>query len=310
MPVVQFLRDKEIFAIGGGKGGTGKSFVASNLAIVLAKSNNRTLLIDADLGGANLHTCLGIPSPNVTLSDYIQNPAMRIEDVVVDTPLRNLHLISGAQDILDIANPKYTQKVKLLRAIQSLDVDFIVLDLGAGTNFNTLDFFLAADKGIMVVVPEPTSIENAYRFIKAALYRKLKLLASEPRIKEAIDKAMDKKNALGLRTPAELVEYVGQLDRSVGERMIQEVGRFRPRLVLNQVRSFGDVRIGYLMQNACLKYFGVRVDFLGYIENDDEVWQSIRKREPIALNGGYSRIAQSFQTIAQNLTHNLQLKPE
>jgi len=308
--VGQLLHHKEIVAIGGGKGGTGKSFFASNLGIVLAKGNTRTLLVDADLGGANLHTCLGIPAPALTLSDYIQSPSLRIDDVVVETPLRNLRLISGAQDILDIANPKYTQKVKLLRAIQQLDVEFIILDLGAGTNFNTLDFFLMADKGIVVVVPEPTSIENAYRFIKAALYRKLKLMATEPKVREVIDRAMDKKNAFGLRTPAELIEYITQMDGATGERMRQEMSRFRPRLVLNQVRAFGDVRIGFLMQNACLKYFGVRVDFLGYIENDEGVWQSIRKRQPITLNGGYSRVAQSFQTIAQNLTHNLELKPE
>ena len=165
----QLLHRKEIIAIGGGKGGTGKSFFASNLGVVLAKNNSRTLLIDADLGGANLHTCLGVQAPPYTLSDFVQSPSLRIEDVVVETPLRNLRLISGAQDILDIANPKYTQKVKLQRAIQSLDVEYIILDLGAGTTFNTLDFFLMADKGIVVVVPEPTSIENAYRFIKAAL---------------------------------------------------------------------------------------------------------------------------------------------
>jgi flagellar biosynthesis protein FlhG len=308
--VGQLLQRKEIIAIGGGKGGTGKSFFASNLGIVLAKNNARTLLIDADLGGANLHTCLGVPSPAYTLSDYIQSPSMRIEDVIAETPLRHLRLISGAQDILDIANPKYTQKVKLLRAIQSLDVEYIVLDLGAGTNFNTLDFFLMADKGVVVVVPEPTSIENAYRFIKSALYRKLKLAAVEPKVRDVIDKAMDKKNAFGLRTPAELVEYIAHLDGSTGELLQREVSRFRPRLVLNQVRAFGDVRIGFLMQNACLKYFGVRVDFLGYIENDESVWQSIRKRQPVTLNGGHSRVAQSFQTISQNLTHNLELKPE
>ena len=306
----QLLHRKELVAIGGGKGGTGKSFVASNLGVVLAKNNSRTLLIDADLGGANLHTCLGVPAPPYTLSDFVQSPSLRIEDVVVETPLRNLRLISGAQDILDIANPKYTQKVKLQRAIQSLDVEYIILDLGAGTTFNTLDFFLMADKGVVVVVPEPTSIENAYRFIKSALYRKLKLIATEPKIRDVIDKAMDKKNSFGLRTPAELVEYISQIDSATGDQLQREVSRFRPRLILNQVRAFGDVRIGFLMQNACLKYFGVRVDFLGYIENDESVWQSIRKRQPVTLNGGSSRVAQSFQTISQNLTHNLELKPE
>lgn len=309
-PVGQLFQKKEIFAVGGGKGGTGKSFFAVNLAIVLARGNHRTLLIDADLGGANLHTCLGIPAPESTLSDFIQSPTLRIEDVIVETPLANLRLISGAQDILDIANPKYTQKIKLIRAIQTLEIDFVILDLGAGTNYNTLDFFMVADKGILVVIPEPTSIENAYRFIKSALYRKLKMLASDPKTKGIIEKAMDKKNAYGLRTPVELLDFITQENATTGEFLRREMNRFQPRIVLNQVRSLADVRIGYLMQNACRKYFGVQVDFLGYIENDDQVWQSVRKRQPITLNGGYSKITQSFQIITQNLIQGLQLKPE
>ena len=106
----QLVNKKHIIAIGGGKGGVGKSFLASNLGVILAKNNNRSILVDADLGGANLHTCLGIPTPTVTLSDFINDPSLKIDDVVVRTPLDNLSLISGAQDVLGIANPKYTQK--------------------------------------------------------------------------------------------------------------------------------------------------------------------------------------------------------
>ena len=113
-----------------------------------------------------------------------------------------------------------------------------------------------------------------------------------------------------LRTPVELIEFVSRMDPYTGQQLEQETRRFQPRIVLNQVRSLGDIRIGYLMQNACMKYFGVKVEFLGYIENDDQVWQSIRQRQPVTLNGEYSKIAQSFHTISQNLIHGLQLKPE
>ncbi len=306
----QIIQDKEIIAIGGGKGGVGKSFLASNLGILLAKSSKKAILIDADLGGANLHTCLGIPAPEVTLSDFMTQPFLRIEDVVLRTSLDNLSLISGAQDFLGIANPKYSQKVKLLRAIQGLNVNYIILDLGAGTSTNTLDFFLLADKGILVVVPEPTSIENAYRFIKSALYRKLRMVTPDSRARMIIDKAMDKKNDLGIRTPVELVEYISRLDAKVGATLEDALAQFRPKIVVNQVRSLGDVRIGYAMQSACLKFFGIRVDFVGYLENDEQVWQSIRKRQPVALNGDQSKVARNLRTISYNILNDLQLKPE
>ena len=308
--VGQFIHEKEIIAVGGGKGGVGKSFLASNLGILLAKGGKKAILVDADLGGANLHTCLGIPAPDVTLSDYINHPSMRIEDVVLRTSMDNLMLISGAQDFLGIANPKYSQKLKLLRAIQSLDVDYIIMDLGAGTSTNTLDFFLIADKGILMVLPEPTSIENAYRFIKSALYRKMRSLSSDPRMRMLIDKAMDKKNDLGIQSPLDLIEFIYRVDHRVGTQLEDAMRQFRPKIVLNQARSLNDVRIGYSMQNACEKFFGLKVDFLGYLENDEQVWQSIRKRQPIALNGEYTKSARNLRTISYNLLNDLQFSPE
>ena len=306
----QILREKEIIAIGGGKGGVGKSFLASNLGILLAKAQKRTILVDADLGGANLHTCLGVQAPEVTLSDFVNYPHMRIEDVILRTSLDNLLLISGAQDFLGIANPKYSQKMRLLRAIEGINVEYVILDLGAGTTNNTLDFFLLADRGVLVVLPEPTSIENAYRFIKSALFRKLKLLTQDPQVRMVIEKAMDKKNDLGIRSPVDLIEHVHRLDSHLGTLLEDAMGTFRPAIVLNQVRSVSDVRVGWSMQAACEKFFGLKVDFLGYLENDDQVWQSIRKRQPITLNGDSSKSARNLRTISYNLLHDLQLKPE
>lgn len=309
-PVGHLLQEKEIIAVGGGKGGVGKSFLASNLGIILAKNHKRTVLIDADLGGANLHTCLGVQAPEVTLSDFVKQPNMRIEDVILRTSLDNLMLISGAQDFLGIANPKYSQKVRLLRAIENLNVNYIILDLGAGTSNNTLDFFLTADRGIMVVLPEPTSIENAYRFIKSALFRKLKLMSREPQVRMVIEKAMDKKNDLGIHSPVDLIEHIQRMDAGLAAQLEEAMKDFRPAIVLNQVRSASDVRIGYSMQSACEKFFGLQVDFLGYLENDDQVWQSIRKRQPITLNGEYSKSVRNLRTITYNLMNNLQLQPE
>ncbi len=308
--VGQLIGKKEVIAIGGGKGGVGKSFLASNLGVILAKNNNKSVLVDADLGGANLHTCLGIPAPTVTLSDFVNDPSMKLDDVLVRTSEENLMLISGAQDFLGIANPKYTQKIKLLRSIQALEANYIILDLGAGTSLNTLDFFLIADKGVLVVIPEPTSIENAYRFIKSALYRKLKLLASSGKVKEVIEKAMSRKNDLGINTPVELIEYAAKIDPDTGELLADAVNKFRPRIVLNQVRTVQDIRTGFAMQNACMKYFGIKVDFLGYLENDEQIWQSIRKRQPITQNGNYSKSARSLRTIAYNLLNDLEVRPE
>ena len=163
-----------VWAIGGGKGGIGKSVIAANLAVVLAQRGCRVVLIDADLGGANLHTILGVPARGPTLSDFLHRRSERLCDILVPTATAGLSLVSGSRAPVDSANPRYAQKVRLLRHIATLPADHAVLDLGGGSSFNMLDFFLAADHGVVVVVPEATSVENAYHFLKAAYFRRMR----------------------------------------------------------------------------------------------------------------------------------------
>ena len=169
---------KEIWAIGGGKGGVGKSFVAGNLGILLAQRGFRVILADLDLGGANLHTWLGVNTPEQGVSEFVDRQVEQIHELLIPTSIPQLRLISGARDGVEIANLKHTQKMRFLMALKRLDTDFIIMDLGAGTAYNTIDFFLLAEKQLMVVIPEPTSIENAYRFLKNSFYRKLRHTSS------------------------------------------------------------------------------------------------------------------------------------
>lgn len=307
---IQALPKREIWAIGGGKGGTGKSFIVGSLGIYLAKMGKRVILIDVDLGCANLHTCLGIPYPQATLSDFIKGKVPYIEDVVIPTGIPNLTLISGAQDILEIANPQYTQKMKLIRKIHELDFDYILLDLGAGTAFNILDFFLISDNGILVVLPEPTSIENVYRFIKASFYRRFKKVVKNKEIRETITLAMDQKNELGIKTPHDLIDQVRKIDPEVGKKLEKEMYGFKPKLIVNQVRSPDDMALGFSMRGSCSKYFGINVEYLGYIDYDDCVWQATKKKRPLMMEFPYASSARCIEKIVYNLLKHEQLTLE
>ncbi|HEX8435873.1 P-loop NTPase, partial [Archangium sp.] len=202
-------RPHRIIAVGGGKGGIGKSLVSANLGVALASRGQRVLLVDADLGGANLHTCLGVGQPTATLSDFMLRPKARLEDVIVPTGVPNLSLIAGALDVLDAANIKYAQKQRLLRGLQTQSVDYLILDLGAGSSFNTLDFFIIADHCVLVLLPEPTSVENAYRFIKAAFYRRLQQVEAQYGIENLVERALSTREGAA-RTPFEIIQHVRQ----------------------------------------------------------------------------------------------------
>ena len=271
---------RSIVAVGGGKGGIGKSLITSSLGICLARRGRRVVLIDADLGGANLHTALGLSAPKVGLGDFISRRVSSIEDVIMDTGVPNLGLISGAHDHLTASNLKYFQKTRLLNQIRSIKADYIFLDIGAGISFNIADFFLLAEAGLLVVVPEPSSIENAYRFLKMSFYRHLWSAVKGSGVRAVIEEAMDEKNRQGIRTPFDLLEAVEKKDQAAGQALKARAKSFRPRLIINQVRYPEDERLGPSMASVCRKHLGIEVECLGAIQYEDVVWQANRRKKP------------------------------
>jgi len=292
---------RQVWSLGGGKGGIGKSLLTASLGWQLARMGKRVVLVDADLGGANLHTCLGLQSPERTLGDFIQRRVEHIEDVLVETPVPGLRLVSGASDFLGAANIKHPQKVRVLNKVRSLDVDVVLLDLGAGTSFNIIDFFLISDVSLLTVVPEPTSIENGYRFIKSALYRRLRGVAERASVREIVDAALDPKNPLGIRTPVELIARVEREDRSSAEILRQEMTGFRPRFIVNQVRSNGDITVGHQLVSACSRHLGIRATYAGYVHYDDAVWQAVRRRKLFMADAPTSMAAEEIRQLTRDL---------
>ncbi len=294
-------RLKQIWAIGGGKGGVGKSLIASSLAISLSRLGNKVIAVDLDLGGANLHTTLGVDLPKQTLSDFVSDRIKNINDCVVSTGINNLEIISGAQDSVGIANLGYDRKVHLLQNLKTVDADYLIIDLGAGTTYNTLDFFLFSDVGLITVLPEPTSIENAYRFIKSCYYRRLRLSKRLAAIRPTIEMAMDSKNPLNIKSPSDLFREVSKVNPEGATRLKEEIERFRPKLIVNQARTQTDVDIGFSVKTVCKKYFGIDMDYVGYLDYDSSVWQAVRKKRPLMFEFPNSRLVSSIERMTQYL---------
>lgn len=297
------VRSARIVAVGGGKGGVGKTLVATNLALALAGRGQRVLLVDADLGGANVHTVLGVPPPLVTLSDVVAHRAS-LDDVTVGTPWENLRFVSGALDDVGAANPQHAAKMRLLRQLGQQRYDVVVLDLGAGTAFNTLDFFLIAHTGILVVLPEPTSVENAYRFLKATFLRRMAVIEKAYGIKDLVDEARGRRG--GLHTPADLLAAIATRNPDVGRVVYEQMSRFVPRLVLNQARrgtseGIDDVTVAFDMASACRRFLGLRLDVLGVLPDDDAVRKAIRLRQPLRMVAPLSPIGRALDALAEKV---------
>lgn len=272
-----------IWAVGGGKGGVGKSVISTLLGFWLSQMGKRTVLIDVDFGGANLHTMLGIKSPPRTVNDYISKKYPRLEDICIETDIENLRLLSGASEILSLANLQFAQKVKIIQSITQLDTDVAILDLGSGTSYNVLDFFLMAHKKIVVLTPQPISIQNAYAFVRNAVYRKLSRISSQkPALLATIKTAMDPKNDLNVRTMKDLLKVVQQNNSEEDMNLLsQEISEIRPALVTNMTKSQRDQEAGRIIQLVSQKYLMIHPTIQGSVMRDNQIDNMISGMVPL-----------------------------
>ena len=296
----------KIWAIGGGKGGVGKSTLSLILAFWLARAGKRTILMDVDLGGANVHTLMGITTPVRTLNDYLKRRYDTLEEICIDTEVENLRIICGAGDVLSLANPHVAQKTKIMQNIYKLNADYVMLDLGAGTSFNVLDFFNMADKKIVVLTPQPISIQNAYAFVRNAVYRKLSLLASKlPVLQSLIKTTMDINNELRLKTVRDLFLAIEDSHGAeVHKSLQQEIEHIQPDVITNMAVHPQDQEAGKIIQRVAEKYLMIHPIDRGAITYDKQLYNLVSEMTPI------TRLFQSSQAFAHGYDIAMKLMAE
>lgn len=277
---VEPRRPVQVWAFGGGKGGIGKTFLAANLGAVAALAGRRVVLVDLDLGGGNLHTCLGVrTSSRVNLLDYLDDRVEELEKVAIETSVPGLRLVLGALSHPGAAETTRAQRTEMLRQIRHLQADVVILDLSAGTERPTLDFFLGADSSFVVTTPEPTAIENLYQFLRAVYYRRLAHALSGSPVRELLRDAMDQRNERGIRTLGDLLGEVEKIDEQESARFERVIAELRPSLIVNQVRNSDEVKLGFSLRSVCRRHLGVDLDYVGYVNYDDAVWRSVKERQ-------------------------------
>jgi len=197
-------RNTRIITIASGKGGVGKTNVATNLALAYGALGQKVILMDADLGLANVNVVLGI-IPKYNLYHVIRKQK-QMSDILMDTEY-GIQIVAGASGFAKIANLSEEERHGFIDELQHLSgADVIIIDAGAGVSNNVLAFVAAADEAIIVTTPEPTAITDAYGIIK--------IIATE----------IDNLN-LGLKLIVNRVKSVTE-GKKVSERVINIAGQF------------------------------------------------------------------------------------
>ena len=288
---------KFFWSVASGKGGTGKSAISTNLGIAISLLGYRVLLIDADMGGANLHLNLHMENPGVTLNDFILKRKNKLSEVTLDTPCENLKLISGGSGLVGIANLPYQTKRKLIRHFNKLEYDYIFVDLAGGTTFNTVDFFNMSEEGIIIMNPEPTSRNNAFAFLKNVVFRR-----TMPKLKKAMkDEALFRKFIAYWKSKGfnmnKLINVLKKNDPASAKLLKQLLNSFQPKLIINKKRRGFNEKEEDLLMTLSKDLLGINIELLGLINNDERVMDASEKSMPFLIEYPSCRASKDIYKI-------------
>jgi flagellar biosynthesis protein FlhG len=280
-----------VLAVGGGKGGVGKSLVSTNLAVSLAKAGAKVVMLDADLGAPNLHTMFGIMRPQRTVEDFLAGRIANLDEIALPTQVPGLRLICGAEGALGSAHPTFQSKQKLLTELGRLPVDVLMIDVGAGVDVDTIDFFNAADIRLVVMVPEITSLQNGYAFLKIALFRRLQRASAGLRASEKITAAFGK-DAFEIGSTMDRVStFFAMLEDEVPELVAQFkqlLLEFNALIIGNMLHKANDRNALFAIQRMVGERLGIQTDVAAALRQNPAMRNSVNDGKPFATTAGHA----------------------
>ncbi len=293
-----------ILPIASGKGGVGKTVITGSAGVHLSNLGFKTVLIDLDLGGSNLHTCLGVRNRHNGMGAFINKQESNIEDIMVPAINNNLFMIPGDMLYPGTGNLPFFIKQKIIKQILEIEADYVLLDLGAGTAYNTVDFFLISSPGIIITTPETTSILNAYSFIKTAvfrlLFRSFKAKSDERKIIQEF--VSQKLEGSGRSFSADLINELYGYSRQSGEIAESKLHDFFPWIVLNRVSDAGNSALGSKLKEITVKNIGIEVEDIGSLPDDQSVGRSIFSRKPAVVEAPDSPFSRELLRLIQKIS--------
>lgn len=289
-----------IWAVGGGKGGTGKSLVSNGLGIRLAERGETVVLVDTDYGGPNQHTYCGIRKPETSLAQFFDEKKP-LEEIAQPTVVQGLRLIPGNINSQNTDNLTTTQKQKLFRHLKNLKADHVILDLGAGTGYDTLDTFLQADVQVGVIAPDALAIENFYLFLKNLKYRQLGNTLSILGMRDHAKEIWKNRADYSISTTKEFVAYLRIMSPEFSERFNLEQKRLQMHVVLNQVREHKQADVGFAVKSAVGKFFHISATYAGHVRYDKDLWLQFGQEIPALHRGGSFTLKQDLERITDGI---------
>lgn len=289
-----------IIPVASGKGGVGKSLFSTNIAICLANEGKKVLLVDLDLGGSNLHSMLNI-IPKKSIGTFLKTK-IPFKDVIIESGIKNLSFIAGDSDIPELANIAIFQKKKIINNLKKLNYDYLIIDLGAGTTFNTIDFFLISNRGVIITIPTVTATMNAYLFLKNAIFRLIsKIFTKETKAYKLIsDIKKDSSDLQRIYIPNLLLK-IENYDPESYEKFMKKFSQFSPFIIFNMLNKPDDIKKIERILKSAKNYLNINLQSIGSIYKDELIDKALNHKIPITIYKPTSLTSKSIKKIAKKL---------
>ena len=330
---VSLRRPLQVIAVAGAKGGVGKTIVATNLGLYLATIGRDTVIVDADPSGASVHALFGADPPNplptfrppsVVFAGLRTNDADDRDDpnvrgaapARIPTPppglgeipkgpeapravgFANLRVMHAGLDEPYRGARDVEARGDLVSRVWSLDAEFVVVDLGAGTHPDLLALFDRADVALYVTLPEPPAVEQTYRFARALYAHRARRDAPSEAARAFWDE-VSREHAFP--APLDAIEAARGRGRAFVDWLEASRRKGALHLVINQTRIRPDLELGDRMRSAAQRRLGLDLEYLGYIDYDDTVGSCTRRMHPLLAESPGTKASKSIERIARRV---------
>jgi len=291
-----------IIPIASGKGGVGKSFISANLAVAIAEAGHETIIVDLDLGGTNVYGFLGLQNQHAGIGDFLKARSADLDQLIIPTSIPRLSYIPGDGRTPFMANIAYAQKIRLISKLKQLPAKYVILDLSAGSSFNTIDFFRLSPLGLMVTVPEYPAIMNLLTFLRLTMMRiverrfrkneKIRLLLAESYRRPLTEMPS------GI---ADLKSAITIIDPSAEEIIDKLCAQFRPRLIFNKGEHPDEMHVYQQIDEGLMSVLSIQADYFGFVFRDPMVRRSVSSQHPFLRENPDSQASKAIRKIAERI---------
>jgi flagellar biosynthesis protein FlhG len=283
-----------IIAVGGGKGGVGRTLLASGLAVFIASIGKKVLLVDGHPHRAPLGAIFGVARSSPHAAPWAPHASGERGH---ETVVANVRLLEGAAGR---GPPPGRRRMREIAA--RCGADLCVVDLGPGVSARTLDVMLDADAAITVATPEPEAVEEVYRFLRHAfahrLMRRLRAMGHDA----GVARLRTMLRAAGAAPlPVEIAEALSRAEPDLARVVWGEFANGRVRLVMNESRARADLELGEAMVRVAQRPLGPTLEYLGAVEFDDAVFLAARRRRPVLLDAPSAKASRNLERVARRL---------